>query len=134
VTDYRCHLCHKPVDLEHYGPPGLYGDETVTVDHDWPQAFGGDDDPDNLLLAHACCNSYRGTRDVEEVREELAGTARAPLGTLERGAVVLTAGGIAYTIAARACAKRAEDGSLRLNHGAGTLCGALAALAVYGLT
>src|SRR5262245_50119838 len=78
-TDGACHLCHEPVDLNLYGPTGTFGDETATVDHIWPQRFGGGDEHENLLLAHGTCNSRRGTRDVEEVRLELAGTEDAPL-------------------------------------------------------
>jgi hypothetical protein len=86
-TSGRCHLCHQPVELKLYGRPGTYGDDTVTVDHLKPQAHGGDDSADNLRLAHALCNSYRGTRPFEDVRLELARTSHAPMGSYGRAAV-----------------------------------------------
>lgn len=85
-TAGRCHLCHQPLDLSTYGHVCLFGRETATVDHLDPQSWGGDDDSDNLLMAHHGCNSSRGTRDVEETRLLLAGTARRPMSSGERAA------------------------------------------------
>lgn len=77
-TNNRCHLCHGRLDPEDYGSTRVLGRDAVNVDHLWPQSWGRDDSPENLLLAHARCNSARGTRDVEDVRLELAGTTEAP--------------------------------------------------------
>lgn len=83
-TDNRCHICHDEAHPEHYGSPGgpLKG-FTTTVDHIVPQSHGGDDHPDNLLLAHAACNSSRGTRPVEEARLQYAGTTDKPFSSGE---------------------------------------------------
>ncbi|WP_428266009.1 HNH endonuclease [Haliangium sp.] len=82
-TGHRCHLCHEPIDLAFYGAPGTYGDDTVTVDHLEPQSWGGDDDPDNLRIAHARCNSVRGVREPEDVRLEFVGAEDEPMSSLE---------------------------------------------------
>lgn len=115
-TDGRCHICHERADLCFYGPPGLFGDETVTVDHLLPQAHGGDDDPDNLWLAHACCNSSRGTRAAQDVRMELTGTDDAPLGVAQKNAISLGAGGLGYLGGGVLFADRNPDGSRAFNH------------------
>jgi hypothetical protein len=83
-TDNRCHICHDEAHPDDYGSPGgpLKGRAT-TVDHIVPQSHGGDDHPDNLLLAHADCNSSRGTRPVEEARLQHAGTTDKPFSTGE---------------------------------------------------
>jgi hypothetical protein len=61
-TDNRCHICHDEAHPEHYGSPGgpLKG-FTTTVDHIIPQSHGGDDHPDNLLLAHFRVCPFRET-------------------------------------------------------------------------
>jgi hypothetical protein len=83
-TDNRCHICHDEAHPDHYGSPGgpLKG-LTTTVDHIVPQSHGGDDHPDNLLLAHAACNSSRGTRPAEEARLQYAGTTDKPFSSGE---------------------------------------------------
>lgn len=129
-TDARCHLCHGEVDLAFYGPPGVYGLDTVTVDHLIPQAYGGDDDPDNLMLAHASCNTARGTLECEDVRLALAGTTDAPLGSTEKNVVSVLAGGGAYAAGGTLFAKERPDGTKEFNHGAA----ALSALVVGLLT
>jgi 5-methylcytosine-specific restriction endonuclease McrA len=77
-TDCRCHLCHEPVDILTYGLVKIFGGDTASVDHLDPQALGGTDDEDNLMIAHQRCNSSRGMRDVEETRLALAGTTDEP--------------------------------------------------------
>lgn len=120
-TDGRCHICLRPAPLHFYGPPGWFGDHTVTIDHLVPQAYGGDDDLENLRLAHATCNSTRGTRYAEDVRLELAGTDRAPLGVTEKNVVSLAVGGAGYLGGGLLFAKQNPDGSNSFNHGAATL-------------
>lgn len=80
-TSHRCHLCGEALHVELYARPGMFGDDTVTVDHLVPQAFGGDDAPDNLMLAHAGCNSSRGVLPVEEARMLFGGDGDAPWST-----------------------------------------------------
>jgi hypothetical protein len=80
-TDGRCHLCHEPVDLETHGLVRFYGREAATVDHLLPQSLGGQDDPDNLLLAHHGCNAGRGNGSARLARMRLAGTPSRPLST-----------------------------------------------------
>ncbi|WP_042446055.1 HNH endonuclease [Azospirillum sp. B510] len=46
----RCFFCDKPVG------------ETATFDHLIPQAYGGIDDPANIVLAHRRCNQRKGDR------------------------------------------------------------------------
>lgn len=77
-TNSRCHLCHEKIDPRDYGSTSWLGGDAVNVDHLLPQSFGGGDELGNLMLAHARCNSIRGTRDEEVVRMQLAGTRRAP--------------------------------------------------------
>jgi 5-methylcytosine-specific restriction endonuclease McrA len=97
-------------DLELYGRTGFWGEGTVTVDHLWPQSWGGSDEIDNLRLAHGSCNSRRGTRDVELVRTELAGTSRAPLSSGEKTAWSIAAGGTAAMLAGYGFAHQGPDG------------------------
>lgn len=92
-TANRCHLCHEKAHPEDYGSPsGPLGADATTIDHLEPQSFGGDDDPDNLRVAHAGCNSYRGTRPVEDVRLELAGTTSEPWSSFAVTATTTTVG------------------------------------------
>jgi hypothetical protein len=50
--DYVCQICQLPTD------PGARpsDDRYPTLDHIWPIALGGDDEPDNLRTAHRWCN------------------------------------------------------------------------------
>lgn len=50
--DYVCQICQLPTD------PGARpsDDRYPTLDHIWPVALGGDDEPDNLRTAHRWCN------------------------------------------------------------------------------
>ncbi len=127
-TDGDCHLCHEPAPIELYGAPGTYGDDTVTVDHLEPQYFGGDDDIDNLRLAHAVCNSIRGVRDAEDVRMELAGTERAPMSRGEKNTLAVGGGFLVALIAGNAAATTAPDGSRVFNGNAAAGWGILAGL------
>ncbi|MDI3283223.1 HNH endonuclease signature motif containing protein [Polyangium sp. 15x6] len=127
-TDGNCHLCHDPVDVTFYGPTGAFGEETVTVDHLVPQSFGGDDDPDNLMIAHGRCNSIRGTRDAELVRFSLAGTTRAPMSGSDKTAVAIV-GGVGFGLLAGAVlAKEQPDGTRQFNKEAAAVVGLLALL------
>ena len=72
-SDGECHLCGEPAPLHTYGRCDIYGGRAASIDHLVPQYFGGSHSPDNLMWAHQSCNSYRGIRDVEEVRMELRG-------------------------------------------------------------
>jgi len=124
-TDGNCHLCHQPADLDLYGRTGLWGEDTVTVDHLWPQSWGGSDEIDNLRLAHGTCNSRRGTRDIELVRTELAGLSRAPLSSGEKTAWSIAGGGTAALLAGYGFAQQGPDGSPQFNTGAAILTGLL---------
>lgn len=128
-TDGACHLCHQPADLALYGPTGAYGYDTVTVDHLIPQSHGGDDHLDNLRIAHGTCNSFRGTREVEDARMELAGTARPPMSSSEKTAWSVGAGGVIAVAAGHIFAQPTADGGRQFNGGA-ALCVGLLALAV----
>ncbi|HYD98564.1 MAG TPA: HNH endonuclease [Alphaproteobacteria bacterium] len=46
----RCFYCAEPVGAK------------ATFDHVIPQAFGGTDDPGNIVLAHRRCNQRKGDR------------------------------------------------------------------------
>lgn len=129
-TDGACHLCLETVDLDLYGPTGYFGVETVTVDHVVPQAHGGDDDLENLRLAHGTCNSRRGTRDVEEVRLELAGTLQPPMSSGEKTAWSLGGGAAVGIGAGYVFARPMPDGSRQFNGEAALLFGVLSTLLV----
>jgi len=88
-TGGKCHLCHRPVDLDTYGLIALYGAEAASIDHLTPQSHGGDHHPDNLRIAHHGCNSRRGTRDPIDARESASGRSWEPLSDGERLGVVL---------------------------------------------
>ena len=129
-TDCRCHLCHEEVDLDCYGPTGVCGAETINIDHLTPQSWGGDDDPENLRIAHSWCNSYRGVRDPEEVRWELAGTEEEPHSRgAAVGAATLGGAGVAL-VAGELLATTDEYGRRRFNGGAAAVAGILAFLLV----
>lgn len=53
-----CHLCDLPVLKSLYWPNGQAG----SVDHILPVFHGGNDDFDNLALAHLTCNTARGSK------------------------------------------------------------------------
>lgn len=55
-----CHLCDQPVPRSE-----------ASRDHVRPKSLGGRLDFDNIRLAHASCNSRRGSRPVEEFRDFL---------------------------------------------------------------
>lgn len=50
-----CYLCSVELDYETQDAPSSF-----TLDHVWPQAFGGNSDPENLLPACGACNSRKG--------------------------------------------------------------------------
>jgi hypothetical protein len=127
-TGDRCHLCHEPVDLAFYGPTGLFGADTVNVDHLVPQAFGGDDDFDNLLLAHGDCNSRRGIRSVKATRLALAGTTRAPASEGEQLVEAVAVGSLAAIAAGHMLAEQQPNGTRRFNSEAALGVGLLAGL------
>lgn len=58
--EWRCKLCGDPVRLDvHHNHR-----EAPTLDHITPRLHGGDDEEDNLRLAHRHCNSRRGAAKV----------------------------------------------------------------------
>lgn len=131
-TDGRCHLCHEPADLACYGPTGTCGDDTVNVDHLEPQSFGGDDYRSNLRIAHAWCNSFRGTRNPEGVRMELVGSEDEPLSRTEN-VVVAGLGGLCVAgIAGSVFGTEDERGERRFNATAALLSGVLAFAVLRG--
>lgn len=50
-----CYLCGTDLDYVNAGSPVYF-----TLDHVWPQAYGGDSDYDNLLQACQSCNNRKG--------------------------------------------------------------------------
>lgn len=56
---WLCQLCFEPTSRRYEHDDPL----SPTLDHIVAQANGGSDDPENLRLAHAICNSERGTGD-----------------------------------------------------------------------
>jgi hypothetical protein len=50
-----CYLCGSELDYEAKESPSLF-----TLDHIWPQAFGGNSDPENLIPACRACNQRKG--------------------------------------------------------------------------
>lgn len=127
-TDGRCHLCHESVDLDTYGLLAVYGRDTATVDHLVPQAFGGDDDHDNLMPAHHGCNASRGTRDVEDVRYALAGSSRCPSSGDERAFAAFGFGALGAGLAGNIFATTNADGTRSFNVGAALIGGFLGAV------
>jgi hypothetical protein len=128
-TDGDCHLCLAPVDLGLYGPTGLYGPKTATVDHLRPQSHNGSDAVSNLRLAHGVCNSVRGTRSVRAVRRELAETPTAPRSAAEKTALAASAGALAALASGYAFAYRGPRGERPFNGRAAVMAGLL----VFGL-
>ncbi len=89
-----------------------------------PQAFGGGDEPDNLLIAHHGCNSARDTRAPGEVRLERSGSDSAP-GSIEQLVAATAAGGaFGATFGAFIGGKADESGNFRPG-GEAALLGAL---------
>jgi|CZKU01.1.fsa_nt_gi hypothetical protein len=125
TTRGRCHLCHENVVLALYGRTGLFGGDTVTVDHLEPQVFGGDDDADNLRIAHGNCNSLRGVKDPEAIRLALAGTTDEPLS--DTAFNLLSVGGsVAVGVAAgHAFASTNQRGEREFNQAAAWVAGLL---------
>ncbi len=126
-TNGHCHLCHQPAPLELYGSPGSFGPgiDTTTIDHVEPQSLGGGDDPENLMVAHASCNSARGNGHVEDARLALARTTRPPLSL---GETVALGGGAAGVLGGLAFARRDQGESF--NVGAGLVSAAIVAGAI----
>jgi 5-methylcytosine-specific restriction endonuclease McrA len=58
-----CGICHERVDLD------ASVDDLMrpSVDHVWPRALGGSNDPENLQLAHLLCNIHKRDRVPEGV-------------------------------------------------------------------
>ena len=61
---WRCHLCKKPVSKKHNGlhPKG------PTIDHLVPVSAGGNDERDNVALAHRDCNVRRSNHGPAQLR------------------------------------------------------------------
>lgn len=58
-TQTHCGICGKPVDFSYKAPHPL----SPTVDHIIPVSLGGHpSDPDNLQLAHRCCNREKSNK------------------------------------------------------------------------
>lgn len=123
-----CHICHQEVDLSTYGRTRLYGAEAATVDHLVPQSHGGDDDLDNLMIAHHGCNASRGTRDPEEARLARAGTPHPPRSADGQALAVLGGSALGGTVGAYAFATRNERGELEPSLGGAILGAFLGAL------
>lgn len=124
-TRGRCHLCHEQVDLALYGRTGLFGAETVTVDHLEPQVWGGDDQAENLRIAHGNCNSLRGVEDPEVVRLALTETMDEPMSDATFN-VLSVGGSVALGAAAgHAFATTNQQGQREFNWGAAVLGGLL---------
>ena len=66
-TQTHCGICGKPVDFSYRAPHPL----SPTVDHIIPVSLGGHpSDPDNLQLAHRCCNREKSNKVVPVVEAE----------------------------------------------------------------
>lgn len=59
----RCNICRRKIDLSLSGM-AKWG---PTIDHILPVSLGGTNDPNNLTLAHRCCNSRRGNREPAQM-------------------------------------------------------------------
>jgi 5-methylcytosine-specific restriction endonuclease McrA len=60
---WRCHLCRRRVDKDLPWPNSA----SPSFDHLIPVSAGGDDEPENLALAHLGCNSRRGARGIVQL-------------------------------------------------------------------
>ncbi len=56
--DRRCHYCE--IKMENVPKHGLPGPKSCTVDHKTPLILGGDDAPENWVLACWQCNNDKG--------------------------------------------------------------------------
>ncbi len=88
-TSGLCHLCYRAVDLSTYGNVCEHGPETASIDHLTPRKLGGDDQFENLLIAHQGCNSRRGTRDASEARRDASGRTGRPKSRAEQFLLVM---------------------------------------------
>lgn len=61
---WRCQLCHRKVNPKLTWPDG----GSATLDHIIPVSAGGAHEPVNLQLAHARCNTLRGTGGCVQLR------------------------------------------------------------------
>lgn len=104
-TDGDCHLCGGKAPLKKYGSPAKYGGKATTVDHLIPRKHGGTNDPGNLLLAHASCNSSRGTKPVRASRIQKKGSPGKPLSREAKLALALATALLAGWVAGKAAAK-----------------------------
>ena len=59
----RCNICNRKIDLSLSGM-AKWG---PTIDHILPVSLGGTNDPNNLTLAHRCCNTRRGNREPAQM-------------------------------------------------------------------
>ena len=125
MTDCRCHLCGDTVDLDTYGQAGIYGGEAASVDHLTPQSYGGDDDPDNLRIAHQSCNSSRGVQDADEYRLMRRGTEMEPMSATAWNVTTAVAPLVAAKVCGEMFATKQADGSTKPNAGAAALGGLL---------
>jgi hypothetical protein len=125
ATRGRCHLCHETVDLALYGRTGLFGAETVNVDHLEPQLFGGADEHENLRIAHGNCNSMRGLDDPEVTRLALTDTTDQPMSAAAFDLLSIAGSVAAGTAAGSAFATTNQQGQREFNRGAAFLAGLL---------
>ena len=60
----NCALCGKPMLRNRFeaAHARIWAKRRATFDHIQPLSKGGADEPDNLQLAHACCNKIKGNR------------------------------------------------------------------------
>lgn len=68
-----CHLCERPIALEHYNNHGH--PQAWHVDHSRPIAHGGTHHPNNLRAAHINCNRAKVRAEQAEERKEFWGSA-----------------------------------------------------------
>lgn len=59
-----CHYCGKPLA----DSVGGYNEDGISLDHIMPQALGGSDSIDNLVLACRRCNLEKRTKHYQEYR------------------------------------------------------------------
>ncbi len=72
VCKWTCVYCQKAGN-EKEGPDG----RVWHLDHGYPRALGGDDDPENMILSCATCNIRKGKKTVTEVlRMVLTGASK----------------------------------------------------------
>lgn len=73
-TGWKCFYCGE-VGQERFGPDG----RVWHVDHAYPIFHGGDDQPDNHVLACATCNLEKKSRTAKDYFLWLASNAETPL-------------------------------------------------------